>query len=294
MRAAWRGPDVELVVEPTASITAENAARTLPLLVERGVDERRRRLRAAPRLPRRGSSSRGSSSRTGSRPRSTSPPSRRARVRSRGRSRLLRSAGGSFERRGPSSPAGVRMSDTLVFIPAWNEEQNLPAVLDDLARDASRARTCSSSTTARPIGPPTSRASTARRCDSLGENRGLPVGIAAGYRWALEHELRVLRAGRRRRPAPGGGARAAARARARRPVRRRGRVALRLGRRVRAVPVPARARRAASARRCCGGRWRSCCGGRSATRRAGSTRSTRRRCRCSPRRSRPRRPRSRR
>jgi hypothetical protein len=37
MRDAWRGPDIELVVEPTASLTAENAARTLPLLVERGV-----------------------------------------------------------------------------------------------------------------------------------------------------------------------------------------------------------------------------------------------------------------
>jgi len=37
MRAAWRGPAVELVVEPTARVTAENAARTLPLLVERGV-----------------------------------------------------------------------------------------------------------------------------------------------------------------------------------------------------------------------------------------------------------------
>ena len=37
MRAAWRGPDVELVVEPTATVTAQNAARTLPLLVERGV-----------------------------------------------------------------------------------------------------------------------------------------------------------------------------------------------------------------------------------------------------------------
>ena len=38
MAAAWRGPDVELVVEPTATVTAENAARTLPLLVERGID----------------------------------------------------------------------------------------------------------------------------------------------------------------------------------------------------------------------------------------------------------------
>lgn len=38
MRALWRGPEVELVLEPTASTTAENAARTLPLLLERGID----------------------------------------------------------------------------------------------------------------------------------------------------------------------------------------------------------------------------------------------------------------
>ena len=38
MRDAWRGPAVELVVEPTAASTAQNAARTLPLLLERGVD----------------------------------------------------------------------------------------------------------------------------------------------------------------------------------------------------------------------------------------------------------------
>jgi uncharacterized SAM-binding protein YcdF (DUF218 family) len=38
MRAAWPGrTDLDLVVEPTARITAENAARTLPLLLERGV-----------------------------------------------------------------------------------------------------------------------------------------------------------------------------------------------------------------------------------------------------------------
>jgi uncharacterized SAM-binding protein YcdF (DUF218 family) len=37
MRDAWRGRDVELVVEPTARYTAENASRTLPLLLERGV-----------------------------------------------------------------------------------------------------------------------------------------------------------------------------------------------------------------------------------------------------------------
>jgi uncharacterized SAM-binding protein YcdF (DUF218 family) len=37
MRDAWRGPAAELVVETTARSTAENAARTLPLLLERGV-----------------------------------------------------------------------------------------------------------------------------------------------------------------------------------------------------------------------------------------------------------------
>ena len=38
MRAAWHGPDVELVLEPTARVTAENAARTLPLLLEREIE----------------------------------------------------------------------------------------------------------------------------------------------------------------------------------------------------------------------------------------------------------------
>jgi uncharacterized SAM-binding protein YcdF (DUF218 family) len=38
MRAAWQGPAVELVIEPTASVTAENASRSLPLLLERGIE----------------------------------------------------------------------------------------------------------------------------------------------------------------------------------------------------------------------------------------------------------------
>jgi uncharacterized SAM-binding protein YcdF (DUF218 family) len=37
MRALWRGPETELLLEPTASTTAENAARTLPPLLERGI-----------------------------------------------------------------------------------------------------------------------------------------------------------------------------------------------------------------------------------------------------------------
>jgi hypothetical protein len=40
MLAAWPGPrNVELVAEETAATTAQNAARTLPLLLERGVTE---------------------------------------------------------------------------------------------------------------------------------------------------------------------------------------------------------------------------------------------------------------
>jgi glycosyltransferase involved in cell wall biosynthesis len=79
------------------------------------------------------------------------------------------------------------VSDTLVFVPAWNEEQNLPGVLDDLRAvlpevdvlivdDGSTDRTAD---VARERGA---------EVLSLGTNRGLPVGIAAGYRWALEHD----------------------------------------------------------------------------------------------------------
>jgi glycosyltransferase involved in cell wall biosynthesis len=78
------------------------------------------------------------------------------------------------------------MSDTVVFVPAWNEEQNLPAVLDDLhcelpdvdvlvVDDGSTDRTAD-------VGR-------VRGAEVLSfeSNRGLPEGIAAGYRWALEH-----------------------------------------------------------------------------------------------------------
>jgi glycosyltransferase involved in cell wall biosynthesis len=79
------------------------------------------------------------------------------------------------------------MSDTAVFIPAWNEEQNLPAVLDDL-----KARLPDADVLVVDDGSTDSTAEVARRHGadvlSLGSNRGLPVGIAAGYRWALEHD----------------------------------------------------------------------------------------------------------
>jgi len=79
------------------------------------------------------------------------------------------------------------MNDTVVFVPAWNEEQNLPAVLEELrlvlpaadilvVDDGSTDRTAD---VARAHGA---------EVVSFDENRGLPVGIAAGYRWALEHD----------------------------------------------------------------------------------------------------------
>ena len=75
--------------------------------------------------------------------------------------------------------------DTVVFIPAWNEEANLPSVLDELAAglpgtdvividDGSTDRTAD---VARAHGADVV---------SFGENRGLRAGIAAGYREAHE------------------------------------------------------------------------------------------------------------
>jgi uncharacterized SAM-binding protein YcdF (DUF218 family) len=39
MRSLWHGPDVELVVDETATTTVENAVHTLPTLLERDVSE---------------------------------------------------------------------------------------------------------------------------------------------------------------------------------------------------------------------------------------------------------------
>ena len=79
------------------------------------------------------------------------------------------------------------MSDTLIFIPAWNEEDNLPAVLDGL-----RAAIPDADVLVVDDGSTDRTAEVARAhgasVDSLGVNRGLRVGIAAGYRWALERE----------------------------------------------------------------------------------------------------------
>jgi glycosyltransferase involved in cell wall biosynthesis len=76
--------------------------------------------------------------------------------------------------------------DTLVFVPAWNEEQNLPAVLDELRRElpdvdvlvVDDGSTDGTAAVARAAGA---------EVLSFGENRGLQSGIRAGYGWALDN-----------------------------------------------------------------------------------------------------------
>jgi len=76
--------------------------------------------------------------------------------------------------------------DTIVFIPAWNEEQNLPDVLDELRAElpdvdvlvVDDGSTDSTATIAAEHGA---------EVLSFGTNRGLRAGIAAGYAHASEH-----------------------------------------------------------------------------------------------------------
>jgi glycosyltransferase involved in cell wall biosynthesis len=76
-------------------------------------------------------------------------------------------------------------AETLVFIPAWNEEDNLGAVLIELAAELPEADLLvvdDGSTDA------TAEVARAHGADvlSFGENRGLRAGIAAGYGAAAE------------------------------------------------------------------------------------------------------------
>ncbi len=75
--------------------------------------------------------------------------------------------------------------DTLVFIPAWNEEANLPAVLDELKVGLPE---CDVLVVDDGSTDGTAAAARARGAHvlSFGENRGLREGIAAGYAYADE------------------------------------------------------------------------------------------------------------
>jgi glycosyltransferase involved in cell wall biosynthesis len=82
------------------------------------------------------------------------------------------------------------MSDTAVFIPAWNEEASLPSVLDAL-----HARLPEADVLVVDDGSTDRTAEVAREHGaevlSLDGNQGLRIGIAAGYRWAFEHGYAV-------------------------------------------------------------------------------------------------------
>ena len=76
-------------------------------------------------------------------------------------------------------------ADTVVFIPAWNEAESLPGVLEEARRDLPRADLLvidDGSTDA------TAEAGRAGGADvvSFPENRGLRAGIAEGYRQAAD------------------------------------------------------------------------------------------------------------
>jgi glycosyltransferase involved in cell wall biosynthesis len=75
---------------------------------------------------------------------------------------------------------------TLVFLPAWNEEDNLPAVLDELQQGVPEADLLVVDDGSTDATADVARAAGAEVV-SFGQNRGLPVGIAAGYAYALEH-----------------------------------------------------------------------------------------------------------
>ena len=77
-------------------------------------------------------------------------------------------------------------SDTLVFLPAWNEEENLPAVLDELARElpGTDVLVVDDGSTDRTAEVARSHAAAVL---SFEENRGLRAVIAAGYDYARTH-----------------------------------------------------------------------------------------------------------
>jgi hypothetical protein len=84
-------------------------------------------------------------------------------------------------------------TDTLVFVPAWNEEANLPAVLDELRGELAEVDVLVVDDGSIDRTAEVARARGAQVL-SFGENRGLRAGIAAGYGYA--HDRGYAFAGR--------------------------------------------------------------------------------------------------
>ena len=84
--------------------------------------------------------------------------------------------------------AGV--ADVVVFIPAWNEEQNLPAVLEELQTELPGADVLVVDDGSTDATGEVARAHGAHVL-AFPENRGLRAGIAAGYAYAHEHGYAV-------------------------------------------------------------------------------------------------------
>lgn len=78
------------------------------------------------------------------------------------------------------------MADTVVFIPAWNEEANLQSVLDELLAVLPLTDVLVVDDGSTDLTAEVARAGGAEVL-TFGENRGLRVGIAAGYAYAHEH-----------------------------------------------------------------------------------------------------------
>jgi hypothetical protein len=76
--------------------------------------------------------------------------------------------------------------ETLVFVPAWNEEENLPGVLDELRRELPDADVLVVDDGSTDATAEVARAHGAALV-SFDVNRGLPAVIAAGYGYAAEH-----------------------------------------------------------------------------------------------------------
>ena len=80
----------------------------------------------------------------------------------------------------------AKRKDTLIFVPAWNEEKNLATVLGELRAEIPDADILVVDDGSTDRTPHIAREQGAEVL-SFGENRGLRAAIAAGYGYAAEH-----------------------------------------------------------------------------------------------------------